>query len=55
MKVKIFTNYDETPMCDEINNWISENSISVVDMKYSNIADAQGQCFFTILVMYAEN
>lgn len=52
MKVKIFTNYDEDNLCENINSWISENSISVIDLKYSNISDGDGQCFYTILVMY---
>lgn len=52
MKVKIFTNYDEDNLCESINSWTSENSISVIDLKYSNISDGDGQCFYTILVMY---
>lgn len=52
MKVKIFTNYDEDNLCENINSWISESSISVIDLKYSNIPDSDGQCFYTILVMY---
>lgn len=55
MKVKIFTSYDEDCICTEINTWISKNSVDVVDFKYSNIADNEGTCFYTILVMYKIN
>ena len=50
--VKIFTDYDEDALCKKLNVWVSENNINVVDMKYSNVTDNNGQCFYTILVMY---
>ena len=52
MKVKIFTNYDEDALCDSINSWIAEFHASVIDMKYSTISDSEGQCFYTVLIMY---
>lgn len=52
MLVKIFTDYDEDALCKKINNWVVEDNINVLDMKYSNVTDNNGQCFYTILVMY---
>lgn len=52
MLVKIFTDYDEDALCKKLNNWVVEDNINVLDMKYSNVTDNNGQCFYTILVMY---
>lgn len=54
MKVKIFTSYDEDELCNLINKWIEENLLNVVDMKYSNVVDLDGQCFYTVLIMWSE-
>ena len=49
MKIKIFTNYDQDTLCYDINTFIHNKE--VVDIKYSNIADEHGRCFYTALVM----
>ena len=50
MKVKVFTNYDETALCSDINDFLC--GIEVIDIKYSNIADSDGQCFYTVLIIF---
>ncbi len=54
MKVKIFTDYDENIVCGKVNDWSRENGINIINIRYSTLADAYGQCFYTILVMYKD-
>ena len=50
MKVKIFTDYDEDKLCEKINEFLE--NVNVLDMKYQNISDERGQCFYTVLIMF---
>lgn len=57
MKVKIFDEEHEKDLEDDINKYISENDIDVIDIKLSSSCSIYGEeqiyCF-TALIMYAE-
>lgn len=57
MKVKIFDEEHEKDLEEDINKYISENDIDVIDIKLSSSCSIYGEeqiyCF-TALIMYAE-
>lgn len=58
MKVKIFDYEDEVDLEDDINDFISNNNIEVIDIKYqvssSIFGDEQVFCF-SGMIIYIEN
>lgn len=58
MKVKIFDDEDESDLEEDINNFISENEIEVIDIKYqvgvSVFSEEQVFCF-SAMIIYTEN
>ncbi|MCI8459784.1 MAG: sporulation protein Cse60 [Bacilli bacterium] len=57
MKVKIFDDEDESDLEEDINNFISENEIEIIDIKYqvgvSIFSEEQVFCF-SAMIMYKE-
>lgn len=54
MKVKIFDDEDECDLEEDINNFISENEIEVIDIKYqvgvSVFSEEQVFCFSAMII-----
>ncbi len=54
MKVKIFDDEDESDLEEDINNFISENEIEVIDIKYqvgvSVFSEEQVFCFSAMII-----
>jgi len=54
MKVKIFDDEDESDLEEDINNFISENEIEVIDIKYqvssSVYSEEQIYCFSAMII-----
>lgn len=57
MKVKIFDDEDESDLEEDINNFIGENEIEIIDIKYqvgvSIFSEEQVFCF-SAMIMYKE-
>ncbi len=58
MKVKIFDDEDENDLEDEINSFIENNNIEIIDIKYqvgvSIFSEEQIYCF-SAMIIYVEN
>ncbi|MBQ3510962.1 MAG: sporulation protein Cse60 [Bacilli bacterium] len=54
MKVKIFDLEDEKDLEDEVNNFLSDNNINVIDIKYQVsvgvFSDEQVFCFSAMII-----
>ena len=58
MKVKIFDYEDEIDLEEDINSFISDNNIEVIDIKYqvSSFVSGEEQIFcFSGMIIYIEN
>lgn len=59
-QVKIFANYDNPrPMQNDINEWLENNEIHLVDVKYQNWGESHpdlmpGQDIFSAMIIYRE-
>ena len=58
MKVKVFDLEDEKDLEEEINNFLSENTINVIDIKYQVsvgvFSEEQVFCFSAMIIYYSK-
>ena len=58
MKVKIFDDEDESDLEEDINNFISENEIEVIDIKYQvgvSVFSEEQVFSFSAMIIYTLN
>lgn len=58
MKVKIFDDEDETDLEEDINNFISDNDVEIIDIKYQvgvGIFSEEQVFCFSAMIVYTQN